>query len=496
MVVLSEVFSERSLGCWLLVVCWLACMTGVAKAQAADPARVHALPTEVTQWKGDADGMLERRILRVLAPVSRTLFFIDKGAERGMTAELVRDFDLFINSKYKRNLGRRPLTVVILPTQRDALLSRLNAGYGDIAVGNLTATPARLKQADFVLAGKGIKVNEVLVTRSDAAPLEDAMGLSGRAVHVRQASSYYESLRALNGRLAGSGRAPVKLVPVPEALEDEDLMEMLGAGLIENLIVDDWKAKLWAKALPMLRVNDHVVLREGGPLGWAIRPNSPQLRALIEEFLRVKVGPQGIIPYRLTQYQKRAKTLQDPTAAQAWQRFAKTRGYFEKYADQYGFDPLLLLAQGYQESRLDQRARSKSGAIGIMQLLPQTGKAMRVGDIHQEEANIHAGVKYMSTMLDKYFADADLDEANRTLFAIAAYNAGPSRVSALRRQAAEKGVDPNQWFDHVEVLVANKVGREPTTYVRNVYKYYASYRLQLDRLTEQEQAKAKLEPNS
>ena len=161
---------------------------------------------------------------------------------------------------------------------------------------------------------------------------------------------------------------------------------------------------------------------------------------------------------------------------------AATIALFRKYGSKYNFDPLMLAAQGYQESGLNQQAKSHVGAIGIMQIMPATGKELGVGDIHQAEANVHGGIKYMRKLIDTYFDDADFDETNRTLFAFAAYNAGPGRVAKLRKEAEEEGLDPNKWFNNVELIAAKRVGQETVGYVRNIYKYYAAYKLQLETL--------------
>jgi len=154
---------------------------------------------------------------------------------------------------------------------------------------------------------------------------------------------------------------------------------------------------------------------------------------------------------------------------------------FRKYAPRYKLDYLMTAALGYQESRLDQDARSSQGAIGIMQLLPETGAAMQVGDITQAEANVHAGTKYLRQLIDRYIGEGP-DEQNRTLFALAAYNAGPSRLAGLREEAAKAGLDPNVWFNNVEIVAARRIGNETVTFVRNVYKYYVAYKLQLETL--------------
>ena len=187
-----------------------------------------------------------------------------------------------------------------------------------------------------------------------------------------------------------------------------------------------------------------------------------------------------MIESRLAQQQKRIKRIGNNTASAEWKRFEATVRLFDKYGAKYGFDPLMLAAQGFQESRLRQDARSQAGAIGVMQLMPATGKELAVGDIHQLEPNIHGGAKYMNRLMTRYFEDAKFSEQDRTLFAFACYNAGPGNISRMRADAAKRGLDPDKWFDNVEVVVARRIGLETTTYVRNIYKYYVAYRLSLD----------------
>jgi membrane-bound lytic murein transglycosylase MltF len=161
-------------------------------------------------------------------------------------------------------------------------------------------------------------------------------------------------------------------------------------------------------------------------------------------------------------------------------RFEATLKLFEKYGKKYSFDPFMLAAQGYQESRLNQQARSPAGAIGIMQIMPATGKALKVGNIREIEPNIHAGAKYMDQIVNLYFPDAKFSEAERSLFAIAAYNAGPANIVRMRKLAAKRGLDPDKWFNNVEIVASERLGTETTTYVRNIYKYYVAYKLAKD----------------
>ena len=472
--------------------------TGAASAQparGAEPAKPRQLAITNKPWTGDFDKMLERRVIRVYAPFSRSLYFNDKGRERGLAVELVRDWERYLNLKYAKQLGKRPLTIYIGPATRDRLLPYLTEGLADVSIGNLTVTEERLKEVDFVPGDEGRKtISEVVVTGPKSTELKSLDDLAGKRVHVRKSSSYYESLQKLNERFKSEGKPPITLVVVPDALEDEDLMEMEDAGLVELLVVDDWKARMWTQALPKLTARYDLVLRSGGQTGWAIRKDSPKLAAEIDDFFRNWAIKQGVADYRMASYMKRVKELKDPTASAEYKRFQQTLAIFEKYGKQYEFDPLMLAAQGYQESQLNQNAKSSVGAIGVMQLMPATGQQMKVGDIHLTESNIHAGAKYMDQLMTQYFSDANFSEGNRPLFAFASYNCGPGNVAKARKEAEKRGLDPDKWFNNVEIVVAQKIGTETTTYVRNIYKYYVAYRLTLDAQAELERARQQMVP--
>lgn len=442
-----------------------------------DPQKQRSLILANKVVTGDFDKMLESRAIRVLLPHSRTLYFNDRGRERGVTGDTVRDFERFLNKKYARQLHRRPLTIFIIPHTRDILLSDVAAGLGEIAAGDITVTGERLKLVDFVAPVEIPDAAEVLVTGAASPPIGVIDDLAGKTVHVRRATSYYDSLVALNKRLQDEQKPPVQIVLVPDALEDEDLLEMLNAGIFQYLVVDDWLARIWAQVLPRITVRNDIVLHSRGRIGWAIRKESPLLAAEIRDFCKSYLDRQGIVKSRLAHYHQRIKKIKDPTGTAEWKRFEKTIALFQKYGSRYGFDPIMLAAQGYQESTLDQSKRSPAGAVGIMQIMPPTGMAMKVGDIHLAEPNVHAGAKYMDTLMTKYFQDAAFSEQDHALFAFASYNAGPGNIARMRKLAQKRGLDPNRWFNSVELVTAEKIGFETTTYVRNIYKYYVAYKM-------------------
>ncbi len=332
-------------------------------------------------------------------------------------------------------------------------------------------------------------VDEIVVTGPGGPDIASPDDLAGQEVWVRASSSYHESLQRLDRRLRAAGRPGIRIHLADEFLEDEDLLEMANAGLVPMIVVDSHKAGLWVQVFSEITLHPKAAVRTGGEIAWAIRKESPGLRAVIDEFIRGhKKGTLfGNILFK--RYYVSTRWARNALAEEEVARFRHTVELFRRYAAEYDFDYLLVMAQGYQESRLDQSVRSSAGAIGVMQLLPSTAADPAIGipEIEELEANIHAGVKYLRHIHETYLADADLDPLNRHLFAFAAYNAGPNRVRRLRQKAAEMGLDPNVWFGNVEMVAARDIGRETVQYVGNISKYYVAYRLLAAQLAKREE---------
>jgi membrane-bound lytic murein transglycosylase MltF len=449
-------------------------------------------PGTITRpWTGDLDAMVERRIIRVLVVPSKTFYFNDKGTQRGITYDTFQLIETELHKELKRNkqLKRKHLKVkfFFVSVPREKIFSALLAGQGDIAAANLSVTPERSKRVDFA-ASSLTGVRELVLTGPASPTISRLDDLAGQEVFVRKSSSYYEHLLELNRRFAAEKKPPVKLKEAPDALEDEDLIEMLNAGLVPILIVDDHVADFWKRVFPKVVVHDDVAIATGGQVAWAIRKNSPQLKAFLDrQAAAITSGhledERQVI---LARYLKSLKHVKNADADAERRKFLALVDLFRKYGDRYDVDWLLMAAQGYQESRLNQSARSPSGAIGVMQVMPATGRQLKVGDITQTDANIHAGVKYMRFMIDQYYAKEPMSDLDKALFAFASYNAGPGRVAQLRRLAAQRGLDPNVWFHNVEYVAEEKIGPETVSYVGNIYKYYVAYQLIEDALEERQ----------
>ena len=447
--------------------------------------------TDLELWEGDFEEMLERRKIRVLVVYNKLYYFLDGATQRGASYDVMEVFRRHIDKKYK--LKTRKFQIIMIPVDRDELIPALLDGRGDVAIANLTITPERLDQVDFSdpLVGD---VREVVVTGRGSPEVNSLAELSGKTVYVRESSSYYTSLLSLNEQLQSSGLEPVKLVLVEPHLEDSDLLEMVNAGLMDMIIVDQHKADFWKGIFEQIVVHDDLAISVGGSIGWAFRKGSPTLEKIVNQF--VKENKKGTLNGNmiLNRYLKNNKWIRNALDEAALDRLNSTAGLFKKYAVEYDFDWLMLVALSFQESGIDQDVRSAAGAIGVMQILPSTAADSNVdiAQIEKLENNIHAGTKYLRFLRSRYFTDPEIDGLNQTLLAFAAYNAGPAKINKLRKEAAQSGLDPNIWFGNVEHIVAKRVGRETVQYVGNIYKYYIAYTLLSEMAAARNDAKADL----
>ena len=427
------------------------------------------------KWSGDFDGMAERHLIRALVPYSKTFYFLDGADQRGLTYELLKEFETYMNQELQRTSLK--VRLVVIPTKRDRLLPALVEGLGDIAAGNLTITSVRQKQVDFS-APHLTGVDEIIVTGPAEPAIETLEDLAGKEIHVRASSSYYESLMQLNTRFKNSGKAPLKIVLADEYFEDEDLLEMMNVGLIPMIVIDSHKGEFWAKVFKDLSLHANIKVRTGGQIAWAIRKNSPQLKSVVNRFIEAhKKGTlKGNILYK--RYLQNTRWVRNALADKEFQRFTDAVEFFNRYSQQYHFDWSMIAALAYQESGIDQSKRSPAGAVGVMQLLPSTAgdPNVNIREIDVMEHNIHAGIKYLRFLHDRYFKNEPMDALNKMLFAFASYNAGPGKVIRLRREARESGLDPDIWFRNVEIIAARGLRGETVQYVSNIYKYYIAYR--------------------
>ncbi|MCY9835921.1 lytic transglycosylase F [Aeromonas media] len=444
---------------------------------------------------GDFDAMLERRTIRVLTTYNKTGYFIHKGVQRGVTYDAFIQVEKRLNEQLRKDKAiKRHLKVhiVFIPVAREALLASLIEGKGDIAAANLTITDKRKQQGVEFTDPLLENVRELLISGPHSPKVESAADLGGKTIFVRPSSSYFESLMAYNQARKEAGEPLIDIQPASEVLEDEDLVEMVNAGLLPFIVMDEHKARFWQKIFPKITIHETPVFREGGVIAWAVRKESPKLLAMLNQQIKAIRG-KATGEEILARYLKQNKFVKSAAAAAERKKFLQVVELFREYGDRYDVDWLLMAAQGYQESALNQKARSHVGAIGIMQIMPATGKGLKVGDIRQLEPNIHGGAKYMRWMIDHYYADEPMTALDKALFSFASYNAGPARVARLRAETKKRGMDPNVWFHNVEYVAAEKIGPETVTYVGNIYKYYIAYKLVMEQMQLRQKASEALQ---
>ncbi len=428
------------------------------------------------RFTGDLDEMVKYRRIRALVIYSKTFYFYDRGRPRGLSCEGLLEFERFLNKKLKT--GKLAVHILFIPVSRDQLIPALIDGRGDIAAANLTITPEREELVDFSDPFFD-NAKEIVITGPSGPPLSGLDDLAGKEVHVRASSSYYEHLQRLNASFRKEGKQPVKVIAADEHLEDEDLLEMVNAGLIPATVTDNHKAQFWNQIFDNITPHPEVTIASGGRIAWAFRKNSPKLAAMVNAFVKGHKIGTAFGNTVLRRYLRKNKWIKNAASKQELAKFYATIDLFKKYAKEYDFDWLMLAAQAYQESGLDNNVKSPVGAVGIMQVMPKTASSspINIPNIWPVDNNIHAGVKLLRHYRDQYFNDPAMNDLNQTLMTFAGYNAGPNRINRLRKKAAAQGLNPNKWFNNVELVVAKSVGREPVRYVSNVFKYYIAYKM-------------------
>jgi len=456
-------------------------------AESAGPEYALRLPPSFGRWTGDWEEIRKHSILRMLVVYNKTGFFYDKGRPRGVVPDIAEELERFLNKRLRT--GAKKFKVAFIPVSPAQLEKYLNDGSGDVIASVVIATPEREKLVDFSMPMMTAKL--VIVTGRNSPQIVILDDLSGKEIYVNPISLSYKLLKERSQQLKEAGKPEIIIKESDPNLTDEDLLEMTNAGIVPATAVFDYRAELWSVVLPDIIIHRDIALTNDENLAWAMRKNSPQLKGVLDDFL--KGHRQGTLFGRMMfkKYYQNKKFIKNATSPEEIKKFQSYVKYFQKYAAEYNFDYLMLEAQGYQESMLQQERVSPRGAVGIMQVLPQYAAAspINIPDVRKAEPNIHAGTKMLAQITKTYFNDPAITPMDKTLLTFAAYNAGPNRIVRLRKEAAAEGLDPNEWFGNVELTVAKDIGQETVQYVSNIYKYYVAYKMAVEQRELREAAK-------
>ncbi len=451
---------------WLSLSALIPCLTLPSLTSA-----IELSPLSNEPYQGDLPALQQHGVIRVLVAADLGFYYIQDGQPKGIIAELLNHFEKEIHHSHPK------LKIQVIPVQRDDLLPAINHGFGDLAVANLTVTPTRLQHNDFsnpIISD----IKELIVTNKQVADFTSFESLSGKDIWIRPSSSYFESLTAINQTLEEVHHDPIKINFIEESLQDFELMEMINQNILPATVLDSHKATLWQKQMANLKFHHQLPIRTNGKIGWAMRKNSPKLETLVNRFIKkAKKGTLlGNVIYG--KYLDNTRWLKTALSPQKIDRLNNLSSLFQRYSEQYQFDWLMISAQSFQESRFNNRLVSHAGAVGLMQVLPQTAREpyINIKNIYNAENNVHAGVKYLRFIKDRYYNDPTISPDNQIYFSLASYNAGPTKIRKMRRLAAKHGYNPNVWFNNVEVIARRYISQEPANYVANISRYYVIYK--------------------
>jgi membrane-bound lytic murein transglycosylase F len=421
-------------------------------------------------YLADLDEIKKKRVLRVLTRNASNCFFLYRGEQLGFEYELAQDF--------AKTLGVR-LEIIVPPT-REALLEWVQQGRGDIVAAGLTSTAEREKAVEFT--APYLTVSELVVVPASDTTTKELADLKGKKISVRKSSSYYESLSKLKNKYG------FEIELLPENLETEDILLQVGEGKLAATIADS--------SIVDIELTYSDKIRSVGPLGdpvdiaWVLRKDQPKLKAEADAFLK-KIYKGLFYNMTVNKYFKNTKNMRQSASQERSDKEGQLSpfdAFAKKYAKQYELDWRLVTAQMYQESRFDPNAKSWVGALGLMQVMPQTAKELKIDDVVDPEKGVHAGVKLLARYA-KMFEGPSVKEKDRIRFALAAYNCGPGHVHDARRLAKDTGLDPDRWFGNVEkamlLLSDPKHARtarhgfcrcsEPVKYVSEIQTRYDAY---------------------
>ncbi|MFZ0795033.1 MAG: transporter substrate-binding domain-containing protein [Candidatus Korobacteraceae bacterium] len=451
------------------------------------PSSATTFPPAFGRRTGDLDDMVKARNIRALVLLNPISFFYDKGQPRGAMYEALEEFQKFVNQKLKT--GKLQVKVTFIPMRVDQIEAALAQGVGDVIAHGIIITPDREQRVAFSTPIQK-DVTQIIVTNKDFGTVSSLADLGGKEVYANPLTTYYENLQKVNQTLQKEGKTQIVIKAADKNLMDDDLVQMVNAGLIPATATTKLRATLWSQVLDHLQPQPSLIIASGEQTAWVMRKDNPQFKQLVDEFVSSHAVGTSFGSTLLRRYLQNTKWVRNSTSAEEMKKFQTNLELFQKYSGEYSFDYLMIAAQGYQESLLDQSKKNPSGAVGIMQVIPKYAAAspINIPNVGNADGNIHAGVKMLRNIDDTYFNDPKIDSLNKTLFVFASYNAGPNRIARLRKEAAAQGLDPNVWFNNVELVAAKDIGQETVTYVANIYKYYVAYKLTVEQRNQKQKA--------
>lgn len=429
---------------------------------AKDNLKAHLQQSEL----GGLQNIIKKKYLRVLTTKNPYDYYIYQGRSKGIQYEMAKEFTKQLNKRYVKK-DELKIAFEMIPVDFDDLIPMLKNGKGDIIAVGLTKTEAREAAIDFTAPYQ--KVDDVIVTRSELANEP----WKGKTFHIQKNSSYAKELK--------SKKDQVKIEEMDANFNAADLMQFLSLKQFDYTLVNSYWAETIGRRFENLTILKDKPFRKNVEISWAVRKKNPELLKELNEFLpKVKKGSYlgNLLNYR---YFNDLGRIESADFSLKHNTISKYDELIKKYGKKYGIDWRLLSGLCNQESRFNQDIINEWGAIGIFQIKQMTANEpyiaiSNISGAENLENNIHAGVKYLAWIKNRYFDSKPLmSEDARLRMMMAAYNAGPRRVLQAINKTKEMGLDTSKWFRNVELGMLEMGYPEPVVYVSEINKYFVSY---------------------
>lgn len=423
--------------------------------------RFQAAYVEPVPRHGDFDAIKARGVLRIVTRPDAQNYFIENGRPRGFEYELVQEF-----------AQRHGLRVEVLVGRDTAqMLEWLKRGIGDIITTRIDADLLH-GQRGFAVS-RAYRYSAPTVISSTGTKYTSPAQLSGQRVAIYPNTHYDKLLERMNNAGDAIEIIPAKAGEALETFVDRILKGQVDAAVVDGDIVDDLM-----QIQPRLTANSS--LDQQFFDRWTVRTEDQELLAMVNEFVRHEYKSETYNVLNRRYFGTPRHTNPDDL-----EYISPFDPLVRLYADQYGFDWRLITAQMFQESGFDPTVISSTGAAGLMQVMPGTARALGFSDIADPEAGIHAGIKYLYQLRDRF--DKQIPMRERTWFALAAYNVGFYRIERAREAAKAFNLDPNKWFGNVETAIRRLARDQGATalachcaqtiaYVSSIRSLYSTYR--------------------
>lgn len=408
----------------------------------------------------------ERRLLRMITYHSPANYYLaDNGELRGFEYDLVR--------RFAKQHGWR-VEVVVAPSQQD-MVRWLREGRGDLIAASVPTASVH-NNPHLSVSQPYNYAAPLVIGRAKEPLLIDARDLEGRSIVLPAGSPHRDMLQRYRQR-----GIDVEIVTAEPGQSQAEILKGVANSVYDLTVIDSQQSRVLLAGQPGAAVQ--FPISEPLPHSWVLRDGNPKLLAAVNDYIAdtYRGSDYNVLHARYFEHPLKYTPLEE-SGDELLALGGELSPYDElvrQYAEEFGFDWRLIVAQMYQESRFDPKARSAAGAIGLMQMLPSTADEVGITQLYKPEAAIHAGVLYLHQQYNRF--DDELAFEDRMWFALAAYNAGFQRVKQARERAAEMGLDPDRWFGHVEeaMLTLSEDTRcdcsQPVAYVREIRLRYHNY---------------------